>query len=101
MIKLDTEPISGLGLSSASGRRRADVAERRTTALDGQIAQRDYARRPPLFVKHRQPAHRMGPHHLDGLLDAVAEGKCQRLSAADLSYACGSDVTLLGDRPDC
>ena len=43
----------------------------------------------------------MGPHHLDGLLDAVAQGKCQRLSAADLSYACGSDVTLLGDRPDC
>jgi hypothetical protein len=42
----------------------------------------------------------MGPHHLDGLLDAVAQGKCQRLSAANLSYARGSDVTLLGDRPD-
>jgi hypothetical protein len=75
----------GLGLPSASGRRRTDVAERRTTALDGHIAQRDYARRPSLFVKHRQPAHRMCPYHLDGLLDAVAEGKCQRLSAAYVS----------------
>src|SRR2546428_9269719 len=101
MIKLDTEPISGLGLSSASGRRRADVAERRTTTLDGHIAERDYARRPPLFVKHRQAAHRMGPHHLDGLLDAVAEGKCQRLPATDLSYGGGWAVSLLGDRPDC
>src|SRR5205807_4747611 len=76
----------GSGPSSVSWRRRADVAERRTTALDGHIAQRDYARWPSLFVKHRQPAHRVCPHHLNGLLDAVAEGKGQRLSAADLSY---------------
>src|SRR5438876_1229891 len=40
----------GLGLPSASGRRRTDVAERRTTALDGDIAQRDYARWPSLVV---------------------------------------------------
>src|SRR2546422_11713655 len=43
----------------------------------------------------------MGAHHLDGLLDAVAEGKCQRLPAADLSYGGGWAVSLLGDRSDC
>jgi len=72
----------------------------RLVTSDSHLAQRDYARRPSLFVKDRQPAHRMCPHHLDGLLDAVPEGKRQRLSAADLSYGCGWAIPLLGDCPD-
>ncbi len=42
----------------------------------------------------------IAPHQLDGLLDGVAYRKRQRLSTADLSDRCGSNVSLLGNHPD-
>ncbi len=55
---------------------------RRVVALDRQVAEADHADRP-FFLQDREPAHRVLPHQLDGLLDRGIGGDRDYLGRAD------------------